>query len=330
MRHFWGRVLYLTGTCRSTCHRVPALLLLLLPAVLVTGCWQDKYQEEENGGLRGPPTASFNPASIVTGFTLPAAQSTIQSQDVTLTVRPAAAAANVTLAIAGTNRATIVNVRRGPGTITFNAKGTSATPANMPNGDTRVEARLGNRVLATANVVVVIPTAVGTPHPTFNGRVTGSNIIMDATTSPAFFGILPAGEVKLATAYTTTLNVPVVDQFGTQLNAIYAGTAVTEQQGFAINQNMQANGTYRDPVGLLQIPRANTPRERPPGTANPQLAAHTGNPAPRFPPVARNFNQNKLVQVGGHMLNPAVVNRQVTITLIAGSNTQANLRIVWP
>ncbi len=304
------------------------IVLLLLCSLFVAGCWQDNQQEQEDGGALRAPTATFSNASIVTGYTLPVAASTIQSGDVTLTIRPPAAAANVIPTIAGVNRATIVNIRRAAGSITFNVKGTSATPANMPNGDTFVEARLGNQVLARANIVVVIPTVISRPHPTFNGNVNGTNIIMDTNSSPAFFGVLLPTDVRLATTYITFLKITVDDQFGSPLDPIYAGTPVTEQGGFMINQAMQANGTYQDPVGLVLVQRMAVPRENPAGTDNPQLAAHLA----AAPAAPRNFNetQTKLVQVGGHSLNQGVTNRKVTVSTIAGSNTKAQLVITWP
>jgi len=311
--------------------RIPLLaaFVLISAATLLPGCKGDGERQDENGGVApAATTATFDNTQVKTGYTLPVAQSTIMSEDVTLTINPPAAAANVTLVIVGTNRATVENIRRGPGTITFNVKGTSATPENMPNGDTFVVAREGNRELARANVIVVIPKGIGTPHPTFNGVVTGRNIIMDGSTSPAFFRPLNPGQVKLATVYQTILNVPVDDQFGARLDRIYAGTAVTEQQGFAINQDMQADGTYRDPVGLVLTRGGTVPGENPPGTPSPQVQTHLA--AGPIPPRNLNETQAKLVQVGGHSLNPDVRNRTVAVTPSPGANNRAQIEITWP
>ncbi len=297
------------------------LLSLLIAFSSLVGCSPKKETT-----LSG----SFSTMRVITGYTLPVNASTIQSEDVVLTVTPKAAAATVQVVIIGMNRTTVVNVRRNPaaGTVTFNLKGSSQTPVNKPNGDTQVVARAGRVDLAQASVIVVIPTAVGTPHPTFDGTVTGKNILMDAGTSPAFFGILPPGHVKFATVYQTELNIPVHDQFGMPLNRIYTGTPVTERNGFAINQNMRANGTYRDPVGLVLIRRNSTPRVTSPGVVNPALNQFLNGPI--SPSQAFTENQTKLVQVGGHGLNPAISGRIVVVTPDSANAGRANLKITWP
>src|SRR5262249_29642148 len=117
-------------------------------------------------------------------------------------------------------------------------------------------------------------------------------------------------------------------QFGKPLDVIYAGVPVTERNGRPINQNITQRGTYIDPVGDTIWP-GDDPYVPEGSNAATQWIT------PRFPPKlryprSRTFVQNIPVEVGGPPLNPAVVNRRVTITLIPGDFTRVRLKITWP
>ncbi len=296
----------------------------LVIALLLLGC-QDKKDNEQI-------EASFNPNPAITGYTLPLANSTIKSDTITFYVSPKALANTVVLSVAGQNRVTIHDIKRNAaeGTIKFTLKGTSATPTSAPKGDTFVLAKNGEKELARDTAIVVIPKAIAKPHPEFDGAVTGFNQAGDASTSPAWWGQLPNGSVKLLTWYVTFLTIPVNDQFGKRLDKIYKGTAVTEHNNQPINQQMTAAGTYQDPVGSYRIPGGNS--EVPKTIPDPQ------NPSQQIPnPVVTNFvngqalpiyvfsqTQNIRVQVGGHELDPAVVNRKMEAT------APNKIKITWP
>jgi len=167
--------------------------------------------------------------------------------------------------------------------------------------------------------IVLKPAAIHSPHPQFNGNVAGQNSALDSTTSPR--AMVGAGNVLLMSLYITYQTITVDDQLGNTLNAIYGGSPVTEYGGVAINQLMTAAGTYSDPVGNRRIAGV-VPAENPPGTPNPAIAVFLASPVPAAP--ASTVVQNIPVEVAGHSLNPAVVNRQVT------TSPPNNLQIVWP
>jgi hypothetical protein len=319
----------LTGVAHMTPGLFAHSLASLAPFVTNNLACCPPQEDGKGEGEEQAVTARFSSARIVTGYTVPEDTSTIKSDSVTLTVTPKRLAANVDLRIAGKDRATVVEIQRNPvaGTVTFRVKGKSATPADKKEGDTTVEAVVGGRVLATTKVVVVIPKAIATPHPTFDGEVNGVNMVISATSKPAatpaslkaLKRAYPNRDVFISTAYLRILTITVNDQFGDELDAIYAGTQVTEE-GDPINQQMTANGTYSDPVGHLV-----------------NFAYHSQNGAdayaakePLEPAPNHNESVNKGVEVGGHSLNPAIVNRTVTLSPKPGSPMTGQLKITWP
>lgn len=316
----------LTGVAHMTPGLLDLSLARLAPFVTNNLACCPPQEDGEGEGEEQAVTARFSSVRIVTGYTVPEDTSTIKSDMVTLTVTPKRLAANVDLRIAGEDRATVVDIQRNPvaGTVTFRVKGKSATPADKKEGDTTVEAVVGGRVLATTKVVVVIPKAIATPHPTFDGEVNGVNLVISANSKPpataAGMQNLFPGNVAIATAYLKTLTLTVNDQFGDRLDAIYAGTQVTEG-GDPINQQMTAVGAYDDPVGPLvfigQVAEADG------DAAVLQLPVQNAPNVPSTPVT-------KGVEVGGHSLNPAIVNRTVTLSPKPGSPTTGQLKITWP
>jgi hypothetical protein len=80
--------------------------------------------------------------------------------------------------------------------------------------------------------------------------------VLDNESSPAWFGWVP-GKVLLATVWIDWVNIQVCDQFGHALDAMYAGCCVQEVAGIGgtkhdINQLLQQDGTYLDPVFYLE------------------------------------------------------------------------------
>src|SRR5262249_14167269 len=131
-----------------------------------------------------------------------------------------------TLALSGAKdraRFSLISVNRVTGTVSFDIIGQSATPNASPNGDTTINATGSDgKTKGSAQVIVVIPAAIGTPHPTFDGIVSGENRLLSKKTSPAAFNT-PDGDVLRAVSFDTRLEIAVLDQFGKPLDVIYAG-----------------------------------------------------------------------------------------------------------
>jgi hypothetical protein len=201
------------------------------------------------------------------------------------------------------------------GTISFHVDGLAGTAPTMPHGDLKLEAKDGDQgaVLGTDMVIVEIPAAIGTPHPTFSGKATPTNAALSASTVPAWFTPrLPAGDVELVTEAMTTLSVPVVNQFGKPLGGEYNGHEVYEN-GKAINVAIN-NGKYPDAVGVFRaegVTKAGNAAEK-------QWLA--GNPL-AIPKITT--TENIPVEIAGFTLDPSVVNRGVDYN-------NGTLTITWP
>ena len=201
------------------------------------------------------------------------------------------------------------------GTISFHVEGLAGTAPTMPNGDVKLEAKDGDTVLGTDLVIVEIPAAIGTPHPTFSGKVTPTNAALSASTVPAWFNPpLPAGDVELVTEATTTLSVPVVNQFGKTLGSEYSGHMIYEN-GKATNVAVNG-GKYPDVVGVFAFP------------PNPQvlqgsLAEQNWLSGNSLAVPNQSFTQNIPVEIAGFTLDPSVVNRGVDYN-------NGTLTVTWP
>jgi hypothetical protein len=297
-----------------------ALFILVLISVFLVSCLDDEDKQGEGRPPAVGTTATLSITRIITGYTLPLPQSTIMSETVVLTVRPPDKAGAVQLVVTGQDRVTLINVVRDSvaGTVKFNAKGKSQTPATERDGDTKVEARDGTTILAEARAIVVIPKAVGTPHEQPRGPVIPENTYGDRSTAPPW-PTAPTNKVMLYTAFFHHLTIKVEDQFGSPLHKVYAGTAVTEHAQIPMNKVMSASGTYTDAVGSLNRPvnprvdkMVSDPQNPGQQILNPMITAFQAGPP--MPMLARDDTQNIPVQVGGHQLNPGIVNRRVKST----------------
>ena len=160
------------------------------------------------------------------------------------TVTPSAEAANITLtASSGLSLSNVQNP--GTGTINFDLVGVTESGA----ASAWVKATHSAGFSFTNTVTVIVPKAIGTPLPTFNGVVNGVNVLLNSSTSPAA-ATIPPPNVVLATLYTTPLSVPVVDQLGFGCGDLYSGAAITEG-GVTLNQTLTSSSTYTDPVGPI-------------------------------------------------------------------------------
>jgi hypothetical protein len=206
------------------------------------------------------------------------------------------------------------------GTITFEVRGTNATPVTSLNGDSSVDAKFKGNVVASDPVIVIVPAAIGTPHPQAKGVATPVNMALDLTTSPSYSGG-KKGNVFLVCEYLLWLTVPVVDQFGNPLDSMYNGVDVTELNNVPINQKIK-DGTYQDPVG------PGDPFEEVEATS-PVVPMYLKGQTYSLKDPNDSIVQNIAVQVGGWSLNPGVKNR--TVSWVTDPDTKSvTITVTWP
>ena len=285
-------------------------------------------------GSAGPPnltsaTVTFSPSRFVTGTSKTDPDSIYVPGTATVTPKDLVQKVNIDNFVTLSGGSGSAGVKQNPqvntstGQIKFNLYGKTGTAKSMPNGDVEMEAKDGTTVLGTAMVIIKIPAAIGTPHPTFNGAVAGTNKVLSGTTTPAWWG-LGAGQVELVTWAGTIQKIKVIDQFGDTLSSIYNGQEVQENGSgsfLPINQKIE-NGYYSDPVGL-GVKAFSTPQDPNPCLAASQEARNWPNAAPLAIPNSGPNSVDWQVQVAGFTLNPGITNRSV-------SYNNGTLIITWP
>jgi hypothetical protein len=232
----------------------------------------------------------------------------------------------------GSNRIALGQQKIAGNTIKFEVQGKVATPSNRPKGDTTLVATDPATPLIPfhgfTQVIVIVPSGIAKKHdPGADGRrkVTPENILGDRTTNPAFPDV-PKGKVVLVTIYVHRIEIPVVDQFGKPLNAIYATVPITERNNIPINAKMHADGTYADATGVV-YPAPNIGFIDPTMGAGLVLAAAWPKEAPiPLKTIAPKdvIPQRIKVQVGGHPLTPSIFNRKIIPT------APDIIDILWP
>ena len=183
----------------------------------------------------------------------------------------------------------------------------AATPSGKPEGDTTIQAKLGNHLCAEAPVVVVVvPKRIRPPYPEADGDVQSENVALYQGSSPAFQSV-PQGAVLLSTIYVHWLPITVEDQFQKPLDDLYAGVTVEEKLGLAdrdINQKLDSSGGYRDPVGwYIEKGRA--------AKLSDEESQWTGS-TNYLPMPAVDFRQDIPVKVAGHEVGP--IKRRIILT----------------
>lgn len=284
--------------------------------------WND-YPGTGNAGPQDLTSAavSFSPNPIETGADREPHQQGAIFAKVTATVVPKDLVSdisvnNFTTLPQGTGAAAVENSQPdySTGQIVFDLYGTAGTAPSMPNGDVKIEAKDGSAVLGSAMVIIEIPKAIGTPHPTFGPQaVSPAHYVLTSGSSPAGFGV-PLGKELLDTAALDWMTIPVIDQFGKALSSVYKGAPVDEEEGSSwdpINQTMSASGTYQDPVYVYTSGQT-VPVGNPNNVPWPALTS------PQGP-----YSASASVEVAGFQLNPAIVNRNV-------SYANGMLTITWP
>ena len=140
--------------------------------------------------------------------------------------------------------------------ITLTITGNAGTPVGSPNGDCQITAN--NAVPSgSPKILVLIPTRLSKTHQQFpKGVVRGVFGGYNNTTIPVYPKLIstpgnPPWEIFARWIVPTT--IMVWDQFGNNLDSIYAGAEVDEEDGGSrVNTNLtiQPDGTYIDPVGI--------------------------------------------------------------------------------
>jgi len=199
----------------------------------------------------------------------------------------------------------ILNVRRDPmtGTMTFDVNG-GALLNDTQEGAQVVKAKNRGETLGTAAIRVVYPKRVEPkdPSPT-TWQITPQNIALGESTSPKWVDVnLPSDMLTLGTFYGVFITIKVFDQFGKPLSDVYKGQPVSErfekgkdEYGY-INQNLAADGTYQDPVGVIQL------RPDKPHVAKDDfetIVAWQYAAPVAFAGISRRFQQNIWIQIAG-------------------------------
>ncbi|HVS38569.1 MAG TPA: putative Ig domain-containing protein, partial [Gemmataceae bacterium] len=268
-------------------------------------------------------TVTFSPSPVYAGYLKDKDNNPLplpNAPTVTATVSDPTKVGNIQLKPGGQTPDRIslgqAKIDKDKGTITVPVNGQSATPATPgqpPKADTTIVAN--DPANSSVNVFVVVPRGIkSTDHPQPSGTLAGENLVLDATTSPAFFGLAPNHKL-LATFYGFRLSVQVVDQFGNNLNAVYQGVNVSEAgmindktEIFPINQQMNGNGQYTDRTGFI-LKYQDVDFSTQAGQA--QADAWPKNPEKKILTKDEKEPASPEVYVGGFHLLPGLVNRFV-------------------
>jgi len=254
---------------------------------------------------------------VVTGYSVPANKSTL-AKKITVSVNPAKDAVNVKFTVTGQNRVRI-NVLRNKkdlakGLLTVEILGRSATPANKPNGDTVLQAKLGAKAF-TLNVVVAVPKH----H---------SHVVAGKSEHVNDLYLDPYGDGKnyLGTYHFRRVAISVSDQFNKALDSVYDRTRLEERfdniagdpKAFpkvAIGKwavmtavpVAMTNGKFDDPVGTTSLDRTN------PDPTKPEIRKWLKGPPPQVDiTTTRKGSADMKLRIAGHQLDE-VSRRQVQI-----------------
>jgi GT2 family glycosyltransferase len=295
-------------------------------------------------GTSAPPppcSVTFDHDPVTTGYTKPVPASVIK-RTVIASVEPAEMAAAVELNVVGVKRVTIENVvvDGEEGTVTFDVKGKtmtpeeSVTPEGEPIPDCFIQGVVDDTVCREVPVLILVPRRIERAYPEAVGHVAPENVAVHFGTSPAMVDVkLPL--VELVTVYGHVLAIRIEDQFGQVLNGLYEGARVEERltptsSWFDINQPLNSEGTYHDPVGWIA---QRTPLRN--------IVHHESDAARGWPESATHYPMRNIVytqkirlRVGGHLIvpppgvpGPAIRLRKVTCTHPGGV---PHVKIEWP
>lgn len=241
--------------------------------------------------------------------------------EVVVTVNPPTAVSNIS--VSGPNFERYGETRNQTlGTLTFKRFGTAPTPSPLTNDSGwLLEVKHSGKTLATAKVLVIVPSTVDTSQPArdevnVEKVVQGKNIAANVNSVPPF-AVVPADRFIKVTEYGFEVTHRVLDHCCQPLDAIYDHQPVTEY-GVDIHHPIMA-GAYADPVSLSSA-LSNALEATYPWTEAAVAeweAAAPNPPNPRLETVVRD------VEVAGH----GVGTLSRTLILTAGPPTK--LQVVW-
>ena len=168
-----------------------------------------------------------------------------RTQHITVTACPSSEIGNVALTHGTHITLTNLKVDMGSGTKTFDLIGLNKSTA--PGDDYVMATDNASFCYDMKTVTVIVPAAIGTNPPPFNGDVQPQNLCTDSNTSPAAWGVGPP-DVYLATYYDAPLNIPIVDQFTNACGDLYDGSDILEN-GNPLNQTLSGSA-YTDNAGF--------------------------------------------------------------------------------
>jgi hypothetical protein len=282
------------------------------------------------GSSAPPPECSveFDQDPVKTGYTLPRDESTV-SRTVVATVVPAEMAESVVLEVTGTvagkKRVELVDivVNAEAGTITFKAKGKFTTPVGETDA-TMIRAVVDGDECGAVKAIVVVPFRIRRDYPQVTDPtltpVMPENVAIDEKSTPAVPKVRDPFK-WLVTTYGHVLTIGINDQFDNELDDLYEGADVQEKfarkgDEYNINRKLDAEGTYGDPVGVINW-----------GPIVHKSAAGGWPMADPLPMPLGVQKQDIRVLVGGHQLKSGIKNRRVTSKIVEGVH---HVEIKWP
>jgi len=304
-------------TSSEDCGLFFATLIATNPVVVV----QVTFQKSDGSALPNPLRVGIS-ATTLGGV------AHNRTQHLRAVITPAAQAANVT--ITSNNKLTVTQGSTSNGVINFDVVGKNQSGSH---GDGTIKANHSGMVIGTAAVDVLVPNNVSATHDLVGGGPAILNIAEWAGSSPAFLGLAP-NQRRLVTFYGRFLNITVCDQFGGLIGDLYLGAEISELIGgtpVSINQTLQSNSKYADPVGA-ELPNQTIGPNGVTSNASAISAWPTAALIPFPNGSAKSDPQSVQVRVDGFILNPSIANRTVTIAGngVSTSSPPVTITITWP
>ena len=237
-----------------------------------------------------------------------------RTQHIIVTACPSSEIVNVALTHGPHITLSNFHMNVGDGTKTFDLVGTDKSGDPEDTYVTATDNASGCSVTKTATVIV--PAAIGTPHPQFDEVVESKNYVLDSNSVPPSYG-LPPSYVSLITAAMTPVSIPVVDQFTDPCGDLYDGSEIKEDDK-KMNVNLSGS-SYIDNCAW---------RERF-GDFRSNSSEAIGWPTHSVFSISNGSKTRTLeIKVDGFLLNPSIVDRKISYTSVNGHS--GRLKIEWP
>lgn len=253
--------------------------------------------------------------------------------DVAITVPSGVAAANVTAETVKNTKGQ--DVQTGNLVLVLTATDYSR---KLP-GDAMLATQVSTKKVISSATVLVLVAANISPHPKpFAQNMIGKNYAVNEDTKTADgppTPNIPRAYKALISAYTTSETLQVVDQFGSPLNGIFAGTSVVETISYEdvttkqqVTKDLEVgvlsgSGSYVDTyVGAVTAHSV--------VTADDTEATKWLNEPADTPSNSTTIGIAPPVKIGGNTLTPGLQGRTATLSPPTPPNTLPELDIDWP